>query len=149
MSIDLDTTSLKNLSLFKTLDDKKLRLVAMMAERLHYEPGQRIISQGDVPEMIYIILSGEIELSRSTPCGELHALSLGAGTLFGDIPMLCDKSYISNLTAETDVVVLALGKDMFFELLRTVPEFAVAVCRDLAGRCFKLITRIIDTKSQG
>lgn len=149
MSIELDTNSLKNLRIFNKLDAKRLKLVAMMAERLHYLPGQRIVSEGDIPDTIFIILSGEIELTRSTPCGEMYALSLGTGALFGDVPMLCDKSYLSNATAKTDVVVLGLGRELFFELLQNVPEFAVAVCKDIAGRCYQLIIRIIDTKSQG
>jgi CRP/FNR family transcriptional regulator, cyclic AMP receptor protein len=148
MSIECDTTSLKNLPIFNGLDAKRLKLVAMMAERLHYTPGQKIANQGDLPNTIFIILSGEIELSRTMPCGEMHALSLGTGSLFGDVPMLCDKSYLGNVTATTDVVVLGVGKDLFFELLQSVPEFAVALCRDLASRLYQLVSRTIDPKSQ-
>jgi CRP/FNR family transcriptional regulator, cyclic AMP receptor protein len=148
MSIDRDTTSLKNLRIFNSLDEKRLKLVAMMAERLHFTPGQKIVSQGDLPNTIFIVLSGEIELSRTTPCGEMHALSLGTGSLFGDVPMLCDKAFIGTVTATTDVIVLGLGKDLFFELLHSVPEFAVTVCRDLASRLYQLVSRTVDPKSQ-
>lgn len=146
MSIDCDTLSLKNLSIFSSLDAKRLKLVAMMGERLHYAAGQKIVSQGELPKTIFIILSGEIELSRTTPCGAMHALSLGTGSLFGDVPMLCDKAYIGNVTATTDVLVLAMGKDLFFELLQNVPEFAVALCRDLASRLYQLVSSMVDTK---
>lgn len=148
MTIECDTTSLQNLRIFNKVDAKRLRLVAMMAERLHYKAGERLASEGDFPETIYIVVSGEIELSRSTPCGHLYALSLGAGTLLGDVPMLCQKPYIANATAKTQVVALSLGKDLFFELLAGVPDFAVAVSRDIASRLYHVTTRLFESELQ-
>lgn len=148
MTIACDAASLRKLPIFSKLDDKKLRLVAMMAERLNYHPGDYIAREGDTPEAVFIVLSGEVILSRSTPCGQLQALTLSNGSLFGDVPILCGGTYLGNATAQTDVAILRLDKDLFFELLRTVPDFAIAVCRDLAGRVYHLIERMIQSDTR-
>ena len=60
------------------------------------------------------------------------------GSLFGDVPILCDQSYIGEVAAKTDLVVLRLPKDLFFELLETIPDFSIALSRDLASRLYRL-----------
>lgn len=149
MTIECDTTSLQNLRIFNKVDAKRLRLVAMMAERLQYDAGERLVREGDIPETIFIVVSGEVELWRSTPCGHMYALSLGSGALLGDVPMLCDKPCLANATAKTQVVVLSLGKDLFFELLHSVPEFAVAVSRDIASRLYHVTRRLFESERPG
>lgn len=144
MTLETDINALKSLPIFEGVDAKRLKLVAMMSEKFHYRPGDHITSEGDVPERIYILLSGQVELSRNDPCGHQYALVLGSGSLFGDVPTLCERPYLINATATTDVVVLGLCRHIFIEMLETVPGFAVALCRDLAGRLYTMTKRIVE-----
>jgi CRP-like cAMP-binding protein len=144
MTIEADTTSLKELQIFSKVESKRLKLLAMMSERLTYAKGQHIVREGETPSAAYIVISGEVEVSRNTPCGQLHALSLGTGALFGDVPLLSNETYLGNATATTDVTVLRLGKDLFLEMIETVPEFAIAVIRDIASRLYQLTAQVLD-----
>lgn len=70
MTIACDAASLRKLPIFSKLDDKKLRLVAMMAERLNYHPGDYIAREGDTPEAVSLFSQ-----AKSSFHGQHHAAS--------------------------------------------------------------------------
>ena len=47
MSLKEETDALKRIPLFANLDPAKLKLLAFMSQRLTYEPGHAVFSQGD------------------------------------------------------------------------------------------------------
>jgi CRP-like cAMP-binding protein len=52
--------------------------------------------------------------------------------------MLCGRPYVGEVVAQTEVSALRLPQDLFFELLETIPDFSVALARDLASRLYRL-----------
>ncbi|MBR3194983.1 cyclic nucleotide-binding domain-containing protein, partial [Bosea sp. (in: a-proteobacteria)] len=97
----------------------------------------------DKPEEVYCVLEGEVELSHEAPEGRSKTFRLASGSLIGDVPLLCNQTYAARSTAKTDVVALRLPRALFFELLDNIPEFSVALSRDLAGRLYRLADSVL------
>ena len=57
--------------------------------------------------------------------------------------LLSGKPFIATVSAKSHVLALRIPKDLFFELLQTVPEFSLAVCRDLADRVHRLASVLL------
>lgn len=144
MTLEADIAALKKLPLFRALPSPRLKLVALMGEKLSYAPGDALVESGTTPDGMFVILSGEVELSHREAGEHGRRIRLGAGMTVGDVPMLCGQSHTAEVTAATDVVALRLPKDIFFELLQTVPDFNAALTRDLASRLYKLAHRVLD-----
>lgn len=143
MTLESDLSCLRSVPLFRSLPGPRLKLVALMGERLQFEPGTVIISEGEKPEGVYFVLEGEAELSHEEPGGSARRFTFKPGSLFGDVPILCDQGYIGEVAAKTDLVVLRLPKDLFFELLETIPDFSIALSRDLASRLYRLADSVL------
>lgn len=137
MTLEADISCLRQLPLFRALPQPRLKLVALMGEKLHFEAGTLVIEEGEHPEGVYVVLHGDLEISHESADGHRARLPLRS-SLVGDVPLLTGKSCIGEVTAKTDVTVLRLPKDLFFELLETIPDFSLALTRDLAARLYRL-----------
>jgi CRP-like cAMP-binding protein len=146
MTIEDDMACLKQFPLFRALPKARLKLVALMGEKLQFKGGDRIIEEGERAEGVYFILGGEVELSHERDDGKTKRLVLATGMIFGDVPMLCDQPYVGEVTAKSDVAALRLPRDLFFELLETIPDFSIALSRDLASRLYKLADAVLHTE---
>ncbi|MGO4172019.1 Crp/Fnr family transcriptional regulator [Bosea sp. TAF32] len=143
MSLEADIGCLRSLPLFRDMPPSRLKLVALMGERLRFEPGAVLIDQKDRLDGVYVILEGDVEFSQSRPDGEGRRFQKDAGSITGDVSLLSGRPFIGTVSAKTPVLALRIPKDLFFELLQTVPEFSLAVCRDLADRVHRLASVLL------
>ncbi len=138
MTLESDLVCLRGIPLFRSLPAPRLKLVALMGERLQFEAGAVIIEEGEKADGVYFILGGQVELSHERADGHTKRFLFETGSIFGDVPMLCSQPYVGAVSAKTDVSALRLPKDLFFELLDSIPEFCLALTRDLASRLYRL-----------
>lgn len=146
MTIEDDIAGLKRFPLFRSLPKPRLKLVALMGEKLHFDAGTRIIDEGERPEGVYFILDGTAELSHAREDGRTKRFELATGMVFGDVPLLCEQPYVGEVTAKSDISALRLPRDLFFELLETIPDFSIALSRDLAARLYKLADAVLHSE---
>lgn len=146
MTLETDIACLRQLPLFRSLPSPRLKLVALMGERLNFDAGTQIIAEGERPEGVYFILEGEVELSHERADGYSKRFLFESGSIIGDVPMLTGQTYVGQVTAKSDVSALRLPKDLFFELLETVPDFSLALTRDLASRLYRLADFVLHSE---
>lgn len=138
MTLEADITCLRQLPLFQAMPSSRLKLVALMSEKLHFEAGAAIIEEGERSEGVYVILSGEVEFSHQNGDGRSRRFQKESGAIIGDVSILSGRRFVGKVSAKSDVSALRLPKDLFLELLKTVPDFSLALCRDLATRVHRL-----------
>jgi CRP-like cAMP-binding protein len=134
MTIDDELKLLKKVSLFAEVEPSQLRLLAMSADHLRFEPGEIMIREGDPPEDVLIIISGE---ARAAPDVALR-------TLAGYLGVLLEKPYPVSIRAVSAVAALRLRADHFRELMLLSPEINRAVVRELG----RIIEAMIETRSR-
>jgi CRP-like cAMP-binding protein len=159
--LDRDVETLRNIPLFASLPTPKLKLIALTAEIVRFEPGEAIVQQGDPADAVYIIAEGETEvwLERSPealpesgdPARDRGAVaaggpgsgasagrriaSMGPNTLFGEIAVLCRRGKrTTTVRATTPVVTFKIRDNVFLDLVRQSPEIGMQVMTVLAER---------------
>jgi CRP-like cAMP-binding protein len=138
MTLENDIGCLRALPLFKDLPASRLKLVALMGERLRFPAGNAMVGDAEKPDGVYVILEGEVEFSHSGEDGTGRKFQKEAGSIIGDVSLLSGQRFLGKVSAKSDVLALRIPRDLFFELLQTVPEFSLAICRDLASRVARL-----------
>jgi CRP-like cAMP-binding protein len=89
-----------------------------------------IFSENEPADVMYVVLSGEVELS-------LHGEVLGtetAGGIIGEMAIINSKSRNSTATAKTDVSLARLDKGQIRELVDMSSEFSLHAMATLANR---------------
>jgi NADH:ubiquinone reductase (H+-translocating) len=93
------------------------------ATQAHYEPGEVVFEEGEVGECLFMILSGEVEVSKLVG-GEPRPIgTLGAGEYFGEMALLGRRPRSASTRAVTALDLLVLPASDFSALAETLTEF--------------------------
>jgi CRP-like cAMP-binding protein len=85
--------------------------------------GTTIIREGEEGRGLFVVLSGEVEVSKKDPSGiEVPVATLRAGDAFGEISLLRGVPSTATVTAARQSTVLFLGRDYFARLVEAVPQ---------------------------
>lgn len=128
------TRVLREMELFRNVDDRQLRVVAMMGDELSYRAGERVFEQGDEGDAAYVVISGAVEVLVRIDGGELSVARLGRGEIFGELAVLLDQPRSSAIIASGDLEALRLNRSMIVNMLREFPDIALQMIRILGRR---------------
>ncbi|CAG9321711.1 unnamed protein product [Blepharisma stoltei] len=93
-------------------EDQKESLLAVMVP-MEYSPGQKIVTEGDPGDLMYIIKLGTV--SCTFKGNEIR--QLGRGEFFGEQALLYDTVRTATVTAITKVKVLSIGRESLQKVL--------------------------------
>jgi CRP-like cAMP-binding protein len=129
-----DVSSLQRIPMFRDLDPAKLKLIALASQRANYRPGDLLLSQGDKADSVFVILEGKANIRRNDAGVDVQIAEVGSGAVVGEMGVVLDRPYSGTVIAETSVVALRIDKRTFLDLLAQVPQFSLAMIRELASR---------------
>ena len=110
---DINET-LKKVPFLSDLQDFDLKRIADALNKVHYEPGDRIINKGDVGEDFYIIREGRVKV-HDIGFGDSSYVDqeMGVGEFFGERALITGDPRMANITAVTATTCLALSRETF------------------------------------
>ena len=134
MSID----SLSSIPLFLDLDDVELANVEEHCTPRKYPKNSMVILEEEFGDIIFIILTGTVKITRVNDEGKEVILALlGSGEIFGEMAILDGEARSANALAQEDCELLAIQKSEFLNLLRRNFKISFALMRELAKRLRK------------
>jgi hypothetical protein len=90
---------------------------------VHFDAGETIFEQGDRGDVVYSIVSGEVEAIRREPDGEERLLAtMGPGEYFGEMALLSDAPRTATVRAKTPVEAVSMGGADFTALYAYLPD---------------------------
>ena len=107
-----------------------LELFEDWEDREIFEARSVIFSENEPAEVMYVVLSGEVEMS-------LHGEVLGiesVGGIIGEMAIINSFTRNSTATAKTDVSLARLDKDQIREMVNLSSEFSFHAMATLANR---------------
>jgi CRP/FNR family cyclic AMP-dependent transcriptional regulator len=117
---------LADVPLFALLDEQERALLAERVEIVSFDEGKTIFSVGDPGDSMYVVTSGEVQLSVKTKTGEEMFLeNPGAGDFFGEISLLDEGPRTATARAKTAVNAIEIDRGDLDELFRLKPAAAM------------------------
>ena len=96
-----------------------------------YEANQNIFLEGDDPDYLYILLSGELDVLK----GEQKISEIaGRGSIFGEMSFLLGAKRTATVRAVSEVKAIKVPKDEIQEFLQKFPELCQETSKLLAQR---------------
>ncbi|MDX2008792.1 MAG: cyclic nucleotide-binding domain-containing protein [Myxococcaceae bacterium] len=99
-------------SLFDMLSNDELSAVAQLTTLRRFERDALVFQEGELGDSLFVVASGEVEVLRRDPSGQLTAIAtLGPGQCFGEMSLI-DKEYRSaTVRARSECELLHLGAE--------------------------------------
>lgn len=95
-------------------------LLARFTEAYHRE-GDVIIEEGMDSDGLFLLVSGEVEVTRHEQGDVLSIARLSSGDFFGEISVVLRRPAVATVTALSETVSLFLRRDSFLDLIRDHP----------------------------
>ena len=94
-----------------TQEARKAFLTSMAIKR--FKAGERLITRGEKGDKLYIIQEGVCNVSVEEDGNAYQIISLKPGELAGEMAIITGEPRTAHVDAETDVVVLEIGREKF------------------------------------
>ncbi len=99
-----------------------------------FEKGSVLFEEGDEGEDLYIIRSGKVAIKKRVPHGEVTLAVLEKGDFFGEMAMLEHISRTAGAEMEESGDLIVVDAQVFGDLIKANPEFAVRMLRKYSLR---------------
>ncbi|HEX7171960.1 MAG TPA: ATP-binding protein [Candidatus Limnocylindria bacterium] len=125
---------LRDTPLFGGLDDVQLHRLVDMGEIIDLAAGDLLVREGDQADGLYVVLSGELDVTKRAGRSEIPVARVGPGALQGEIAALEDGRRLASVTATGPAEALRIPVSAVRELLGAGPDVALAVIRTAVTR---------------
>jgi CRP-like cAMP-binding protein len=112
-----------------------------MCERVAFEPGNRLMQQGDLADAAYLIIDGHAEVILETPSGPVIVATVGSNEIVGEVGILGNAPRAAAVRAKDRLIALRIPKEPFMRLVREFPTVAVSIMQELAKRLHRSTAR--------
>lgn len=129
---------LKSLSIFSETPETVLAEVGEILEEMDFEKGKGIFAEGEVGNCMYIIFKGEVKIHK----GEQLLAVLKENDFFGELSLLDTETRSASATALTDLLLLKIDQEPFYELMESRVEVARGIIQTLCKRVRRLNTQL-------
>jgi len=114
-------------SLLRSLSDRELNHILSFMNVLHVEAGKHIVREGEKGDAMFVVIEGEIEISRQG----VH-IALGKdGELIGDIAAMDGLPRAADVIAKTPTVLLQFPAQRYRDLKSEDPALALKISEGL------------------
>lgn len=132
--------NLKELEIFRGLDDAKLLAIVMTSGRVVFRADQKIISAGEAGDGAVLLVGGDAEVV-SAETGETLQ-SVPPGSLLGEMAMLVEHDYRITVVARSTVRALKLARTDMHELMQKDAALAAHFVHRINSRLMRLVVEL-------
>jgi CRP/FNR family cyclic AMP-dependent transcriptional regulator len=138
---------LSNISLFSALPEASIVELVNHTYTHIYEKDTIITHEGDVSDVLYVILSGSVKVFLENRQGECITLRvLHRGDYFGELSLLDESSRSASVITLDKTMLAIIDKAEFIKCLRNTPEIAINLCIELSRRMRAITENVKDLK---
>ncbi|MBI3183710.1 MAG: cyclic nucleotide-binding domain-containing protein [Myxococcales bacterium] len=137
------------------LSEPEAAEVFEVAEETSLKKGERLFREGEMGDALYVVLEGQIEVSKSDRQGRPQTLAkLGDGSVLGEMSLVCgDAARSASAHALTDAKLLKIPSARFSKLLRNDSVAALKIVHNLAQvmsrRLLLMDEKLLDAMEKG
>jgi CRP/FNR family cyclic AMP-dependent transcriptional regulator len=133
--IDETLAGLKLVPYFAEVPDEALAELAAAGVIRNYPRNAIIITEGDEPGPLFIILSGKVQVYLSNPRGRTVTLSTQeSGSFFGELSLLDEAPRSASVSTMEPTVCCMIPRNAFHVWLQHHPNASIYIIRSLTQR---------------
>ncbi len=117
-------------SLFSQTPENVLASITPIMKEEEHQAGESIFHKGDLGTGMYVIYTGEVAILD----GDTELARFGRGDFFGELALLDTEARSATAEAITDVRLLRIDQDDFYDLMEERNEVLRSIVRSLSGR---------------
>jgi thioredoxin reductase (NADPH) len=118
---------LREIGLFSELADKELDYLARTSADIHVLPGEYVVYEGESRRSVFVLVEGQLEVTKFVDGAERVIATREAGQLFGEVPVVLDSPFLVSFRATQQSRVMRIDSKEFHVVATASPKFFRAV----------------------
>src|SRR4051812_47234083 len=125
---------LKGVAIFKDLDDEELQQIAEVCKPENFNSGEYIFREGESGNRLYLVVEGEVRISRNVPGSGEEALAvLKAGALFGEMAVFDRSERSTDAISNGGTKTLTISRPDFEMVSTSIASSPTRCCGPASG----------------
>ena len=121
---------LKSIDLFSKIPESDLLILAMEFETVRFKANTVVMTQGDIGNSMYILISGEVNVDVD---GQTIA-TLEDKNIFGELAIFDPEPRSATITTTKDTVLFTIKSDVVYDLISRYPNVSRGIIKILSQR---------------
>ncbi len=127
--------TLESSKLFSQLPATELKKLRAVTREQHFQAGQEIFKEGDPGDGVYVVKTGQVQISAIIGTGERRVFSrVLPGDVFGEMTLLDNQPRSAFASADGDTVVYFVPREEMLNLLRGSPDLSLSLVQEVSTR---------------
>jgi signal transduction histidine kinase len=126
--------ALKATPIFAEVPPELLERLAAQARPMSLRPGDFLIAEGDQPDDLFVVVSGELEVTKRSGTSEIPLARVGPGAIQGELAALERGKRTASVRAISPAEVLRIPYAAVRDLLSGGPDAALGIISTVIGR---------------
>lgn len=127
--------NISEIPIFASLDQGQINSLENIITIKKYEKGQTIFLEGDSSEFLYIIITGQVQIIKSTRDGKEKIIAIvGDGDFFGEMGILEKDKRSATAKCNKNSNIIVIEKNDFLRLIKNNPQIALRMMTELSHR---------------
>src|SRR6185295_11588155 len=126
--------ALESSELFRNLKPVELRALRQVTMEREFMNGQEIFREGDPGDGVYLVKSGQVEISSVVNQGRRAFSQIGSGGLFGEMAVIGHRPRSATATAVKDTVTYFIPRGELLSLIERSPALAMSILQVISQR---------------
>lgn len=119
---------LKNIELFRDLNDEELSILHEKAEEKLIKAGKMLFEENNPRNYLYLVYDGELDLLKKNPFGKQVSLRVfDKNDFLGEGSMMDSYPHSTSARAKTDAHIFLIHRDVFQNLMTEKPQMAMKI----------------------
>lgn len=129
----LSVPNLRKQVLFQDIEEEHLGYLAGILKAYPLKKGEFLFKEGDVTKGLYLVHSGKIEISKTTPDGWRQTLAvITPGNFFGELALIEKRNHQATAKAIENTDLIKLLKEDFERMEKENAAVAMQIVKKLA-----------------
>lgn len=120
--------------LFDALTAEDRERILGVADTVRVAAGDLVMEEGTVGDGLYVLLSGELEVTKKESGVDVVLAVYGPGVFFGEMSLVEGVPRTASIRAVSDSVLLVIPPEEFGFMLRSSPDAALTIVRTVLNR---------------
>ena len=126
--------ALRATPIFAEVPDAHLKRLEEQAIPMFLREGDFLITEGDEADDLFVVVSGEFDVTKRSGTSEIPLARVGPGAIQGELAALERGKRTASVQAVTDAEVLRIPYLAVRDLLSSEPDAALGIIRTVIGR---------------
>jgi signal transduction histidine kinase len=120
--------------LFADLTNDQLERLVQTNAAVSLDPGDVLLTEGEPSTCAYLILDGELEISRRSGETDVPIAIRTSGEVVGEMGLLTDTPRNATIRSHTSSTLLPIARETFHDILAIHPDATIALLRTVMHR---------------